>query len=189
MELLHITIGVVLFLRELLSSQQASGRSYEVAHITVLFYHEKHLNSITLHPGSELNRRMLAIGSADPLTQTAAAQGVVLLTADYDNIRTAEEFVAAKNAGKGRDSEGGPLKDKKKKTRTAPERTERTGPCVLCGKPDCPGYEYENYLCTNEITLPCSRCGVLHARTGTRKIPCAVAAGARNGGRGGRGNE
>ena len=128
---------------------------------------------------------MHAIGSADPLTQTAAAQGVVLLTADYDNIRTAEEFVAAKNAGKGRDSEGGPLKDKKKKTRTAPERTERTGACVLCGKPDCQGYEYEDYLCTNEITLPCHRCGALHARTGPRKTPCVAA---RNGGRGGRGN-
>ena len=192
MELLHITVGVMLFLRELLASQLASGRTYEVAYVVVLFYHEKHLSSVTLHPGSELNKRMHAIGSADPLSQTAAAQGVVLLTADYDNIRSAEEFVAARNIGKGRDSEGGPPKDKKKKTRTAPERTERTertGACVLCGKADCPGYEYDNYLCTNEITLPCSRCGVLHARTGTRKTACAPVAPPRNGGRGGRGNE
>ena len=134
---------------------------------------------------------MLAIGSADPLSQTAAAQGVVLLTADYDNIRSAEEFVAARNTGKGRDSEG-PPKDKKKKTRTAPERTERTertGLCGLCGKADCPGYEYDSYLCTNEITQPCTRCGVPHARTGTRQTACAPRARPRNGGRGGRGNE
>ena len=192
MELLNITIGTVLFLKELLASQLASGRTYEVAYIIVLFYHEKHLGSVTLHPGSELNKRMLAIGSADPLSQTAAAQGVVLLTADYDNIRSAEEFVAARNTGKGRDSEGGPPKDKKKKTRTAPERTERTertGLCGLCGKADCPGYEYDSYLCTNEITQPCTRCGALHARKGPRQTACAPRAPPRNGGRGGRGNE
>ena len=182
LELVCVASGVVVFMRELLTNLLASGRSYEICYHILLFFHEKHLSNITLHQGAELYKRMLAIGSSDPLTQAATAQGVVLLTADYDNVRTAEEYVAAKNASKGRDTEGGPSKDKKKKLRPAPERS---GACVLCGQADCEGYEAGAYLCTNEITIPCNRCGAMHARTGDRRTPCVTA---RNGGRGGRGS-
>ena len=167
-EMIDLHAGVNIFIHTQLGAHMMAGLTFSEAYMACVFFFQEALQGISKATGSELQRRMVAIGQADPVTQHILASHTNLFINSTPYTAKAILFVQGSSATKKGDKGKGAKPDREN------PRERPAGACSLCGKSNCGGYFAPGYLCTNAITVRCRQCNFLHARTGRRKSPCGA---------------
>ena len=160
----HLLTGINAFIPALIHALTQVGYTFKEAYMTLVYLHRSVFAGLTKSTGSELQNRMIEIGSALPTIQPAIAAQVALFMNTSFFTQAAVEFVRAAE----------PKPKDKPKDKGRDSTRERPDLCSLCKKPGCPGYNNPTYLCTNPIKSECRLCNFRHARTGKRKSPCGA---------------
>jgi hypothetical protein len=161
---LHLLTGINAFIPALIHTLTQVGYTFKEAYMTLVYLHRSVFAGLSKSTGSELQNRMIEIGSALPTIQPAIAAQVALFMNTSFFTQAAVEFVRAIE----------PKPKDKPKDKSRDSTRERSDLCTLCKKPGCPGYNNPTYLCTNPIKSECRLCNFRHARTGKRKSPCGA---------------